>query len=351
MYRLGLWKKAAVLVVGLGLALTSTQAQAQAQLLQQGGAVEGPIPFPLHAWIGVTQSVGSGTYVASPFNPTTSTTLSMTPFIAYKGWMFMLSQSIGMEWTQSDTTTYANQIELSDTTLAVRNLSLLRLSDAKITFWPTLGYVLPTSMASRQSGSIGAVTGGFRGNYSGLGEYGLTLFGGVTGGYNILVPSLGNSFAGNDVKPLNDRHQGPIAVVACNARNPQEVANYACSDGGLPAVGRWGASVGLWWFYLMDGNLGFSANLGYTQSYSIKPGPDDEFKAQDAVAGVVPRQGTSSDLSMTYLPTGWLWLTVGVGSSQPFLTEDGNNMRFPLWDFVSPHNNFSSFHLDATFVL
>jgi hypothetical protein len=167
----------------------------------------------------------------------------------------------------------------------------------------------------------------------------------------MLVPGLANSFAGNDVKPLNDRHQGAIAVVSCNVRNSQELANYACSDGGLPAVARWGASVGMWWFYLLDGNLGISANLGYTQSFSIKPGPDDALKADDAVAGVVPRQGTSGDITVTYLPTSWLWLSAGAGSSQPFLTSDGKGMRFPLWDIVSPYNNFSSFHFDATFVL
>ncbi len=348
MQRSGLWKTVAAL--SLGLALTSTSALAQAQLLQQQDQA-GPEPLPLGAWIGLTQSVGSGTFVVNPFNPTTSTTLSMTPFIRYKGWQILVSQSMGVEWTASDNTTYANQIELSDTNIGVRNLSALKLEDAKISFWPSVGYSVPLSLASRQSGSLGTLTGGFRGNYGGLADYGLTLFGGVNGGYNLLVPSLANSFAGSDVKPLNDRHQGAVAVVSCNIRNPQELSNYACSDGGLPAIGRWGASVGAWWYYLLDGNLGFSANFGYTQSYSIKPGPDDEFKAKDAVAGVVPRQGTSSDISMTYIPVGWLWLTVGASSSQPFLTSDGKGMRFPLWDFVSPYNNFSSMYLDATFVL
>jgi hypothetical protein len=337
---------AAFFTVGLA---GSASAQVQLQQAAQGG--DGPQPFPVHAWIGLTQSVGSGSYVVSPWNPTTSTTLSLTPMIMYKGWQILVNQSIGFEWTASDSTTYANQLELSDTSVGVRNLAALRLPDHKLSFWPSAGYVVPISLASRQSGSLGTVTGGFRANWAGLGDYGFTFFGGVNGGYNILVPSLANSFATNPGKPLNDRHQGSIAPVVCNVRNSQDLANYACSDGGLPAVARWGASIGMWWFYLLDGNLGFSANLGYTQSFSIKPGPDDALKADKAVAGLVPRQGTSSDITATYIPVPWLWLSAGIGSTQPLLTEDGKNIRFPVWDFVSPYNNFSELHLDVTFVL
>ena len=338
----------AAAIVTMGMA-GSASAQVQLQQAAQGG--EGPQPFPVRAWIGLTQSVGSGSYVISPWNPTTSTTLSLTPMIMYKGWQILVNQTIGFEWTASDTTTSANQIELSDTTIGVRNLSALRLPDQKLTFWPSAGYVVPVSLASRQSGSLGTFTGGFRANWAGLEDYGFTFFGGVNGGYNVLVPSLANSFAGGTAKALNDRHQGAIAPVVCNVRNSQELANYACSDGGLPAVARWGASAGFWWFYLLDGSLGVSANIGYNQSFSIKPGPDDELKADDAVAGLVPRQGTSGDVTVTYIPVDWLWLSAGVGSSQPFLTDDGKMPRFPMWDFLSPYNNFSAFHFDVTFVL
>jgi hypothetical protein len=327
-------------------------ALAQVQLLQAaGGTAEGPEPLPVHAWIGLTQNVGSGTFVQSPFNPMTTTTLSLTPMLMYKGWQILVNQTIGFEWTPSEGTTYANQLELSDTTIGVRNMKLLSIEAAKFSFWPSLGYSLPISMASRQSGSLGTVTGGVRANWAGLGDYGLTFFGGLNGGYNILVPSLANRFADDEVRPLDERHEGPISIVSCNVRNSQELANYACSDGGLPSVARWGASLGVWWFYLLDGNLGFSANLGYTQSFSVRPGPDDEYKADNATAGLVPRQGTSSDISMTYMPTGWLWLSAGFGSSQPFLTADGGAPRFPLWDFVSPYNNFSSFYVDVTLAL
>ncbi len=338
------------LLAVLMLSALPTQAQVQLQAAAGQGA-EGPIPFPLHAWIGLTQSVGSGTFVVNPNNPTVSTSLSLTPFIMYKGWQIMMSQSFGFEWTQSDSTTYANQVELSDTAFLVRNLgSVLKLDDLHLRFWPSVGYVAPLSMASRNAGSLGTFTGAFRANYGGLSDLGFTLFGGVNAGYSVLVPSLGNSFAGNEVKPLQGR-LGPIEAVACNVRNAQELNSYACSDGGLPSVGRWGASVGFWWFYLLDGTLGVSANLGYTQSYSIKAGPDDELRAENAVGGIVPRQSTSGDISVTYMPNGWLWLSAGVGSQQPFLTSDGKGVRFPFWDFVSPYSNFSSIYLDATFVL
>lgn len=344
MRRIGTWQ---VAVAVLAMALSGS-AMAQVQLQQQAEAAgkEGPVPFPVHAWIGLTQSVGSGTYVVSPWNPTTTTSLSLTPMIMYKGWQILVNQSFDFEWTASDSTTYANQVQLSDTTLNVRQMSALRLPDQKLSFWPSLGYSLPISLNSRAAGSLGGLNGAFRGNWAGLSDYGFTFFGGVNGGYNLLVPSLANSFANNPVKPL-----GGIAAQSCISRGLEELSNYGCSDGQLPSVARWGASVGMWWFYLLDGNLGFSANLGYSQSYSIKAGPDDDLKAPDAAAGIVPRQATNSDISMTYMPASWLWLSLGAQSSQPFLTSDGKGMRFPLWDFVSPYNDFSSFYLDATFVL
>jgi hypothetical protein len=330
----------------------ATQARAQAQLQQVAADADAKNPpLPVRAWVGLTQNVGSGTFVTSPGNPTTSTTLSLTPMLVYQGWQFILRQSFGFEWTQSDGNTTANQIELSDLTLGARNMSSFAIKDAKLVFWPSVGLSLPLSMRSRQAGQLAGLTGGARANWGVFDDVGVTFFGGLNGGYNILVPSLANRFASQPVRPLNDRLSGPIAVVSCNPRNAQELSNYVCSDGQIPAVASWGASAGMWWFYLLDGNLGASINVGYQQSFSARVGPDDEFTADNAVAGLVPRQSTSGDVSVTYIPFPWVWLTAGAGSGQPFLSADGKGVRFPLWDFVSPYNNFSSLYLDATFIL
>ncbi|HEY1099004.1 MAG TPA: hypothetical protein VGF99_08745, partial [Myxococcota bacterium] len=229
--------------------------------------------------------------------------------------------------------------------------ALLRFPDAKISFWPSLGYAAPISLASRQAGSLGTFTGAFRGNWAGLSDYGLTVFGGLNGGYSLLNPAWSGQ-SNQPGKDFTDADGNRITPVVCNVRNGSEIANYACLDGGLPSVARWGASVGAWWFYLLDGNLGFSVNLGYQQAFSAFMGPDDDKTAGNAIGGsLVPRQTMSSDLSMTYMPVGWLWLSLGASTFQPFLSADGSRPRFPLWDFESASLNYSSVYFDATFVL
>jgi hypothetical protein len=342
----------AKVILALTAALMAAPAFSQVQLQQAAaGGPAGPEPMPVHAWIGLTTSVGSGTFATAGFyNPTVQSSLSLTPMLMYKGWQVLVNQNLSFEWTQADGNTLAHEVELSDTSFGVRNLALLRFPDAGFSFWPSVGYAAPVSLASRQAGSVGTFSGAFRGNYNGLSSVGLTLFGGVNGGYTALVPGLSQSFANNDVKPV-DSYGQTIVPVSCNVRNGSEISNYACLDGGLPSVARWGASVGMWWFYLLDGNLGFSANLGYNQSFSVFTGKDDALKADHAFSGLVPRQNMSSDLSMTYMPTGWLWLSLGASTSQPFLAADGTRMRFPLWDFESASSNFSSLYFDATFAL
>jgi hypothetical protein len=342
----------AKVILALTAALMAAPAFSQVQLQQAAaGGPSGPEPMPVHAWIGLTTSVGSGTFATEGFyNPTVQSSFSLTPMIMYKGWQVLVNQNIGFEWTQADGNTYAHELELSDTTFGVRNLALLRFPDAKVSFWPSVNYAAPLSMASRQAGSLGTFSGAFRGNYNGLSDIGLTIFGGVNAGYTVLAPGLSQSFANSDVKPVDSYGQS-IVPVSCNVRSTGELANYACLDGGLPSVARWGASLGAWWFYLLDGNLGFSANLGYTQSFSVYGSKDDQYTADAAITGLVPRQNMSSDLSMTYMPTGWLWLSLGASTQQPFLSADGTRMRFPLWDFESASSNFSSLYFDATFAL
>jgi hypothetical protein len=336
----------------LALALLPAQtARAQAQLVNQvDGDKPRAEPMPVHLWASLTQSVGSGSFVLNPPNPTTSTTLTFTPLIIYKGWMVLANQSIGLEWTDDDNAAVNRAPEVSDLTIAGRSLRHLALPELNLGFWPTLGYQVPLSLGSRQAGSLGTVIGAFRTNYF-VRDVGLTLYGTVGGAYSLLVPGLAARFGDNPVRPYEDRQLGTVTPVSCNPRNAAELQSYACNDGALPAQWRWNANIGFWWYYLFDGTLGVTADFGFNQSFSTFVGPDDQFKADNAVAGLVPRQATSGSVSLVWIALDWLWLSGGVSSSQPFLTADGKAPRFPLWDFVSPHNNFSSVFFDATLVL
>jgi hypothetical protein len=71
-------------------------------------------------------------------------------------------------------------------------------------------------------------------------------------------------------------------------------------------------------------------------------------KADAAVAGLVPRQSTAGNISVSYIPLPWLFFTVGANSFQGALTADGKGLRFPFWDFVSPYNNFSQLYFDTS---
>lgn len=340
----------ALFVVVAVLAVLPVHAQSQLQLQQQmkGGPGSKHAPLPLHLNASLTESVGSGTFVASPWNPTVSTTLTLNPLIAWQGFTFLLNQSFGLEHTQSDGTTTANQIEMSDLSMAAR-YTRFSFVDGAVLVLPTVGYQVPLSMASRQNGSLGTATTGLRGVFN-LNEQNLSFYAAANAGYALLVPSMANRFLDNEVRPLQDRSLGAITPVTCNPRNQLELQNYGCNDGSLPSQWRWGSGVGASWSGL-DGALSVNVDMNYGQSFSVRTGPDDALKADNAVAGLVPRQSTSGNVSVSYVPVPWLYLTVGANSQQGALTADGKGLRFPFWDFVSPYNNNSSLYFDTTFSL
>jgi hypothetical protein len=342
------FSKHALLVLLVLVAAVPATAQSQLQLQQQmkGGAGEGKPPLPLHANVSLTHSVGSGTFVASPFNPTVSSNLTLNPLIAWQGFTFLVNQTFGFEYTQSDLNAAANQIEMSDTILLAR-YGRLALPDWNLMVIPTVGYQLPLSLASRQSGSLGTPTAALRGIWS-LPEQGLSFYLQASTGYSLLIPALANRFLQEETRPLNDRVIGPITPVTCNPRNAGELLSYGCHEGLLPSVWRWNSATGVSWNGL-DGALSVNLDLAYSQAFSVFTGPNDALKADNAVSGLVPRQFSSGNLSATWIPAGWVFLTLGVNSFQPALAADGKGLRFPIWDFVSPYNNFSQIYFDTTF--
>ncbi|MDP2339335.1 MAG: hypothetical protein Q8O67_00135 [Deltaproteobacteria bacterium] len=333
------------LAVIAGLSVPA-QAQTALQLQQQaaqaaGGGVK---PFPLHANISLTHNVGSGTFVATPFNPTVSSQLTLAPFIAWEGFNISLSQTLGMEWTQSDSTTYGNQVEMSDIGLRV-GYNKFAFADLNLVIIPSVSYQVPISLASRQAGSLGTPNLGVRAIYS-LPDHGFSFYASGSTGFTFLVPALSQRFANQQPKEFEDDLGNKVTPASCITRTPAELLNYAC--GGLPSAFRWSTGLGGSWTGL-DNQLSLSLDLGYGQGYSVYFSPDDQFTADRAVPGAGLRQSTSGNLSATYIPTSWFFLTLGFSSFQGAFQENGTTPRFPLWDFVSPYNNFSSVYVDTTF--
>lgn len=332
-----------LLLITVGPAAAQSQLQLQQQM--KGGDAEAHPPLPLHLNVSLTESAGSGTFVLSPWNPTVSSTLTLTPIIAWQGFTFLMNQSFGIEHTVSDSTTTPYQVEMSDLAMLARYMRFA-FFDGSMLLLPTVGVQVPLSMPSRQNGSLGTATAGLR-SIVNLGEQGVSLYAAANSGYSVLVPSLANRFLTNDVKPLQDRSLGAITPVTCNPRNQLELSSYGCHDGLLPSQWRWGAGVGGAWNGF-DGAVSVNVDVNYGQSFSVRTGPDDALKAAPAVSGLVPRQTTSGNFSVSFIPLPWLFLTLGANSFQGALTADGKGFRFPFWDFVSPYNNFSQIYFDTT---
>ena len=309
--------------------------------------------FPLHASLSLTQNLGSGTfYVGTAFNPTLFTTMELAPSLVLGDFVLSAAQGLALEWTQSDSTTYANQVEIADTRFGVR-WGGLRLDDAGLSLSLSAGYTLPISAASRFYGSIGGLGAGARGAWTWK-QIGLTVSSGANVGGNVLVPALAGDVQD---RPFTDRTFGVTNAPSCLLRDG-EAAGVACVGTG-PAF-RYGLSLGTSWTTL-DGALTTGAELVFGQAYDNYWGADDELRADDAIAGPPFSPYWSGTLSVSWTPVEWFTLTGGTASSQGFwgryadtgAAANPNNFRwptFPFWDFTGNGRfNTSTLFVDTTF--
>jgi hypothetical protein len=308
---------------------------------------KGPPKFPLHLFANLTQSLGSGTFVINPNNPTTQTALSINPFLVLGDWAVTAQQGLQIEETQSDSTTSPNQVELSDTRLGVsyrglRFEDIEALGNSAIYLQFNGSYGIPISLGSRQAGSVGTTALGTRAIFNNEAT-GIYSFAHLDGSYSLLVPGLAERFASQSSLAYDDRTNGNVVPQGCIVRDPSELASYAC--GRIPSLARWSTGLVVGWGF-GDGHWSASAGLDFTQSFRAYDSPKDQFTANNAVAGVGHSEATSGDISLTYIPQEWLWITLGAQSNQPVLTSDNKGVRFPFWDFLGPYNNFSSLYVD-----
>ncbi len=318
-------------------------------------------PLPLHASAGVTTSLGSATYVLSPVNPTLQSLLTLGGTAKInEQWSVSANERIGFEWTNTDSDTYNHQLELADPRFAV-SYNAFNFKDLGLGVALSGTYALPISMASRADGSLGGLGVGARGTWTAPMLKGLGAYAALSGGY---TPSSG---------ALAARYAQAQTGVGFTASNGVATSTLSCADGAragdienfgcghLPPGPRWGLGLGA--SYQISDQLSASVDLGYAQAFSSYLPPTDgtttgyngtqydnaDLTGAHALNGFVPRQSTTGSLGLSWSPTAWFTLTGGTFSAQPFLSSDNKGVRFPLWDFVSPANNFSSFFVDTTF--
>jgi hypothetical protein len=312
-------------------------------------AAGGDRPVPIWVSASMTNTVGSGTFVFGyADDPLISSNLSLSPLLMLGDWQIGANQSLDFEWTQSNSTTTANQLMWSDTSLSARYLGL-RIPAANLGFVFSGGALLPISLASQFAGRITTLSGGARIMWN-LPSAGIFTGLGVNGAYNIAVPALANRAV--DVSRL----WGGYQPIGCITRSADELGNYAC--GSIPRAGRYGANASFTWMTL-GGQLFLSASASFTHSIGGYLGPDDEFTSPYAQTGVqMGMPLTSGSLSATYMPTPWFSMTGGTWTMQPILSSDQKGVRpFPFWDLATsgpittPANNFSTVFLTTTFTL
>jgi len=74
---------------------------------------------------------------------------------------------------------------------------------------------------------------------------------------------------------------------------------------------------------------------------------DDAF-ADPNLPGTGRADWTWGIIEANYQPLSYLIVALGISSLQPALTADAKSVRFPFYDFVSPHNNYTKWYLTAT---
>lgn len=131
-------------------------------------------------------------------------------------------------------------------------------------------------------------------------------------------------------------------------RDEQILPNGECVLPGRQVLATIGNSVNTGWS-TSDGAHNISLGLSWSHSFlrglSSKPDLSSPF-----ASGQGFQEGSSGSLSYTYtVPVDYrLFLTAGVFTQNLSAYNNAGGIRFPIYDFVTPANNLSSFFFDVT---
>jgi hypothetical protein len=291
-------------------------------------------PWPIGVRASLTQMVGQSTFVPVGFwNPSVVTQASLTPQLRLYGVTLYMNQTVSFEWTQPDNYSGRRFNMLGDPSVGA---SYTLMTPWWMAFTVGGGAQAGLSQISRATGVLGGVFGSLSASL--ITPFGLSLSASSRVQGNAAIPQARNTFglqtAGKET--LNLQSGDVVDVGTCLTRTGDNPLD-ACA--GIPSIG-WGsanlsASYRIWRF-------SFSGSLGAMAFVPAYWGPDDQYTSEHAFVGVYPTMLTSSSLSASLqVWRGWS-VSAGTLSFQPLLTLDGKLPRLPLWDFVSPSNNFSN---------
>ncbi|MBI5547479.1 MAG: hypothetical protein HY901_26655 [Deltaproteobacteria bacterium] len=296
--------------------------------------------------VGVAESVGLGTLVANENarTPTVATQLSLAPRFGFeaRGTKLALAarQNLSFEQTRPDNPT-GRRFDLDDLRLGLAAPKILAHEGTGLSFTPSLRYLVPTSYASRWSGSYGNLGGALGLAWSKLGielSYGFGLNKGFPR-YEARSVSEAETMTDPDGR----------AVVLCRG------AEGFCASSGMNP--NWGLSNALSARYSYKKRV--SVALSYVlinQFHYAATDVADPYtsKKTDTDGNPVVKVGAGrSDvvwgtLEVEVALVDHLSLGLSIVNVGPAKTRDNKRLRFPFFDTESAADNLTSFSLGLT---
>ncbi len=333
--------------------------------LAPGGVVAGSSSFPLHIQATLDNTIGNG-ILAPGFQQQTvlGTSVNIRPsaMLPRPDWAprMILLGSIDfsvLNWLPefSNFTAYDRQIWVGD---AVAGLILPGIYTEEFT---GIGVSLifsgraPVSLFSRQQNLLTNLggsaqfmwnspetpVGSFFVQYTPSARFSVYSQPGATVPCSAPSPLARNVTSADPIDGLTDL---PVAY----GREEQILPNGECILPGRQPMASIGNSMATGWS-TADGSHTVSLGMGWTHTF-LRPLKNDPALQSLFASGQNFQEGSSGSLSYTYtVPVDFrLFLTAGVFSQQLSAYNAQGQILFPIYDFVTPANNYSSFFFDVT---
>jgi hypothetical protein len=333
--------------------------------LAAGGVVTGGGTFPLHIQATLDNAIGNGGLAPGyQSQPSFSTSFNLRPTVALpraEGLPRMnLSMSIDFSvanWlpAYSNGGVFDRQVRVSDPSLALILPGIFREEFTGIGVSLVLSGRAPLSITSRQQnlvtnlggaaqfmwGSPDTPVGTFFFQYTPSARVAFYSQPGPTMPCDVPAP-YGTPLPSGD--PVNGLDELPLVL----PRVEQLLPNGECVLSGRQNLGSINNSMATGWS-TSDGAHNVSLSLAWSLGF-VRPLANNPELASPFSSGQNFNENTSGSVSYTYtVPVDYpFYLTTGVASGQPVWSADGKAVRFPLWDFFTPANNFSAAFFDVT---
>lgn len=331
--------------------------------LAPGGVVTGGSSFPLHIQATLDNSLGNAIFAPGYQQQVvwgTSLSLRMSASLPKADWAPRMLLSGGTDFSinnlleaSSNSTAYDRQIQLGDASLALIMPGLYTEEFTGISVSLITSARAPLSVESRERnlmvGLGGAAQFMWNSPETAIGSFFVQYTPSVrVNAYSQVGATIPCSAAGrfrnvSSADPIDGITELPMYY----GREEQVLDNGECILPGRQSLASVSNSMATGWS-TPDGSHNISLSLAWAHAF-LRPLKNDPSLSSPFASGQNFGESNSGSLSYTYtVPADFnVYLTGGLYSQQPVYNDQGQ-LRFPLWDFVTPANNLSGFFFDVT---